>query len=135
MFKRVKKSEDELIYYGTYQEFIDKLKRENFWQSENEFYEYMKKHTYINHSEFGEYKEDFSTKSIIIKSMGNLSNHTVIDKSSMNSEKVLLEIDSTGFSQEEINSALAETLKKLKNIQINNTSSVNKKFSLFKINK
>lgn len=133
LFNRSNKNEGEFIFYGTYNEFIDKLKQENFWKSDEKYNEYVEKHTYINGAQFGEYKADFREKSIIMKGTGYLSNHTSTGKSSVKSKKIILEIDSTGFSQEEINSALAETMMKLEKMQDNNSSSTNKRFSLVKI--
>lgn len=132
-FKRSNKEKGEFIFFGTYNEFIDKLEQENFWKSDEKYNEYIKNHTYINGTQFGEYKADFSTESISMKGRGYLSNNTSTGKSSVKSKKTILEIDSTGFSQEEINSALAELMMKLEKMRDNNSGSTNKRFSLVKI--
>lgn len=133
LFKRSNKKKGEFIFFGTYNEFIEKLKQEKFWKSDEKYNEYIKNHTYINGTQFGEYRADFRTESISMKGMGYLSNNTSTGKSSVKTKKIVLEIDSTGFSQEEINSALAEMMMKLKKMQDNNSSSTNKRFSLIKI--
>lgn len=104
---------EKIVYYGTFNEFLDLLHKKNFWITEKDYQIYCKdeKNTLFNNC-FGKYSANFKDKSLdlVPASKGYL----IIEKSKHNYTHTRFCIDSKEFTQTEINQAFALAFEALK---------------------
>ncbi|MGX7203561.1 hypothetical protein [Enterococcus pingfangensis] len=108
------------VFTGTYQEFIEQLKKNHFWKTEAEFEEYLLKNRFRNENTFKTYYANFANQ--------------IIDYGEEQADfpdRTVFVVETEGYTQEEINEAFGKALKELAEQRAG--SSENKEFLLNKL--
>lgn len=122
---------DTVRFTGTYEEFVDLLHKKGFWESEEEYQRYLKRdQTIVQNPLFDHYSVDFSEKII-----GLGSGVVYFGSGPSYPDQTVFELNSEGFTQEEINQAFSKALKELHKLREKNKTEGYKDFFLKKINR
>lgn len=125
-----KSSKRNFFFTGTYKECVEELRKKGFWESEEDYKNHLKNQDiYIKSLFFDEYSADFSKHLICI----GTGVAYVGGRGPIYPDKTIFELNSEGFTQEEINHAFSKALQELKKMREKNQTEGYKDFLLKKV--
>lgn len=107
-------------FVGTYQEFIDYLKVNNFWKDKEEYEKFLSKpSTQIELSNFSNYNSDIEKGVIFYSGIAYLENNKPTYP-----DRVIFNLSAQGYSQKEINHAFGKALDELEKMRDKNKEGI-----------